>query len=137
MFAERLKLLRNEKKITQAELASLMKVGRPTIAGYETKGTQPDYEKLAWLASFFNVSTDYLLGLTDIKNGKHLSSNPALNMIKEEEFTYNVFGPDIEKVINYYKRLNDENKDYIKGQMIQLYKDQTNSASSKGRKGTG
>lgn len=137
MFDIRLKQLREEHKITQKELAEKINLTQSTIAHYEKGRKLPTIETLILLADFFKVSADYLLGLTDIKNGKHLSSNPALNMIKEEEFTHNAFDPDIEKVINYYKRLNDENKDYIKGQMIQLYKDQTNSASSKGRKGTG
>lgn len=63
----RLKELRNEKKLTQQQLAELMKVGRATIAGYEVKNKQPDYVKLIWLADFFDVSLDYILGRTNIK----------------------------------------------------------------------
>lgn len=65
-FGERLKQLRNEKGITQQELADYIQVGRPTIAGYETKGKEPDFEKITLMCEFFSVSTDYLLGRENI-----------------------------------------------------------------------
>lgn len=61
-FGIRLKNLRNDRNLTQQDLANLMRFGRATIAGYETKGKQPDFEKIKWLANFFNVSIDWLLG---------------------------------------------------------------------------
>jgi transcriptional regulator with XRE-family HTH domain len=66
-FGERLKELRKQKGITQQELADILKVGRPTVAGYETKGKQPDFEKLAMLCKYFNVSSDELLGRQNIQ----------------------------------------------------------------------
>ena len=66
-FGERLKSLRHEKNLTQEEIAEILNVGRPTIAGYETKNKEPNYETLKKLADFFNVSIDYLLGRTDEK----------------------------------------------------------------------
>lgn len=64
-FGSRLKQLRNSKQLTQKDLATLMGLSRATIAGYESTGKQPDQEKTLWLADYFNVSTDYLLGRTD------------------------------------------------------------------------
>ncbi|WKY44191.1 helix-turn-helix transcriptional regulator [Eubacteriaceae bacterium ES2] len=64
-FGTRLKQLREYKNITQQDLANLMGLSRPTIAGYEASGKQPDQEKIVWLAKYFEVSADYLLGLTD------------------------------------------------------------------------
>lgn len=61
-FGERLKELRIEKGLTQQQLADILKVGRPTIAGYETKGKQPDFDKIAMMCKYFNVSSDDLLG---------------------------------------------------------------------------
>lgn len=60
-FATQLKLLRAKKRVTQQELADYLNVTRPTIAGYETKGKEPDYHTLLRLSSYFHVSTDYLL----------------------------------------------------------------------------
>lgn len=138
MFGERLKLLRTEKRITQQQLADLLKVGRPTIAGYETKGTQPDFDKLSWFSSFFNVSTDYLLGISDNRTRDRSSIAEKNSIMNEQENDYQINNSeDIQKLLGYYSRLNDENKDYIKGQMIQLFKEQTKSNSAKKIEGTG
>ncbi|MEE1315424.1 MAG: helix-turn-helix transcriptional regulator [Faecalimonas sp.] len=60
-FADTLKLLRESNDVTQAELAKHLKVSRPTIAGYETKHHQPDFDRLIKIAEFFNVSIDFLV----------------------------------------------------------------------------
>ena len=67
-FNERLKLLRENSGLTQSYMAEKIGVKRPTYAGYETKGTQPSYDILQKIAKVFNVSIDYLIGATDIKN---------------------------------------------------------------------
>ena len=67
-FGERLKDLRSKKGYTQKQVAEILKVGRATIAGYETKSIYPDYEKLIVLANLFNCSTDYLLGRNELPN---------------------------------------------------------------------
>lgn len=64
-FSERLKMLRENTDVTQDQLAKYLQVSRSTIAGYETKNRQPDYEKLFMIARFFNVSTDYLISGED------------------------------------------------------------------------
>lgn len=63
-----LKQLRNERKITQRELATLLNLSPSTIAMYETGQRKPDFQTLQKIADFFDVSTDYLLGRTDIRN---------------------------------------------------------------------
>lgn len=68
MLKERLKELRSEKQITQRELANLLRLSPSTIAMYETGQRMPDPEILQRIADFFGVSTDYLLGRTDIPN---------------------------------------------------------------------
>ena len=73
-FGEKLKQLRTENNVTQQELADYIGVGRPSIAGYETKKKHPDYDKLKLIAQFFNVSTDYLLEMPK-------SSNPIENEV--------------------------------------------------------
>lgn len=60
-FPNILKSLRKENNITQEELAAYLNVTRPTIAGYESRNKQPDYEKLAMLAEYFHVTIDYLI----------------------------------------------------------------------------
>lgn len=62
------KSLRTEKKLSQQELADYMQINRSTYARYETSQTQPDFDTLFKLATFYDVSIDYLLGYSDEKN---------------------------------------------------------------------
>ena len=64
-FKERLKELRKENHLSQAELAKELQVSQRSISSWETGFRQPDFETLEMLAKFFNVTTDYLLGVTD------------------------------------------------------------------------
>ncbi len=66
VFATRLGQLRNKRKETQEELSEAIGIDRGTVAKYETQKRIPSYEHLVILAKYFNVSTDYLLGRTDI-----------------------------------------------------------------------
>lgn len=75
-FSRRLKELRESQNITQEQLASLLNVSRPTIAGYETRQRQPDYDKLIMLSDIFQVSIDFLLTGREIVDTFSLIKNP-------------------------------------------------------------
>ena len=64
----RLKKLREERKMSQGEVASKLNLENTTISGYERNVTIPSLEVLRSLAVFYNISADYLLGLTDREN---------------------------------------------------------------------
>jgi len=66
-FAQRLRSLREERDISQLELARRLKLSNSTISQYETKGRLPEPRILEMLADFFGVSVDYLLGRTDVR----------------------------------------------------------------------
>lgn len=66
-FGQRIKQLRKEFTLTQEDLAKILSKTRSAVAGYESEGKQPDFDTLNALADYFDVSTDYLLGRTDIK----------------------------------------------------------------------
>jgi transcriptional regulator with XRE-family HTH domain len=68
MIGQRLKLLREEKKLKQLDIAKILGVSRTTYTQYETGKSEPDLATVAKLADYFNVSVDYLLGKTDIKH---------------------------------------------------------------------
>lgn len=70
-FGENLKNLRTHQNITQQQLADYLNVTRPTIAGYETKGKEPDYQTLVDIADYFQVPVDFLIRETNIPDGKH------------------------------------------------------------------
>ena len=65
VFAERLKSLRTENKLSQMELAKLVGVSQSGIKQWENAERIPNAEVVVKFAKFFNVSTDYLLGLED------------------------------------------------------------------------
>ena len=66
-FHERLKQLRKEKKITQAALAKELTYGATAISNYESGHNQPSISDLKKIASIFNVSLDFLLGVNEIR----------------------------------------------------------------------
>jgi len=67
-FKERLKALRLKENLSQTELADLIGISRQSIGFYEQGFRLPDVEIASDIADYFNVTTDYLLGKTDIKN---------------------------------------------------------------------
>jgi len=68
-FGERLKRLREERDLTQLELAKILNIANSTLSLYESGKRHPDFETLQKIAKFFNVTTDFLLGRTDDPRG--------------------------------------------------------------------
>ena len=64
-FKDRLKMLRQSKHMTQAELASQLKASKALIGFSENGKRLPSFEKQEDIADFFNVTLDYLLGRDD------------------------------------------------------------------------
>jgi len=69
---ERLKELRGNR--SQAEIAKSLGICQSTYHGYEHGSGQPKPEMLIKMASFFNCSADYLLGLTNSKKYKSITA---------------------------------------------------------------
>ena len=65
LFAFRVKKLRKQRKLSQQELGDKLGLKQTTISGIESGARTTTIEKLILLAKFFDVSTDYLLGLKD------------------------------------------------------------------------
>lgn len=61
-FAENLKRIREELKMSQADLARELGISYQTYNGYETKGNEPKYDLLVKIANILCVTTDELLG---------------------------------------------------------------------------
>jgi len=98
-IGQRIKTLRKKSKLTQEQFGSIFGIVKSTVSMYENDNSTPDTEMLKKLSKFFNVSIDYLLGQTDIKE-------PAEDLIKKGEV---VIRPpsNIEKV---YEELPTEEK---------------------------
>ncbi|MDO5813898.1 MAG: helix-turn-helix transcriptional regulator [Bacillota bacterium] len=65
MIGERIQYLRLEREMTQKELAKDLKVSLKTIQFYEQNRNTPETYMIVALAKYFNVSSDYLLGLVN------------------------------------------------------------------------
>ena len=68
VFAKRLRELIESTGVSQAELANSVSVTRQAINSYTLGNTVPNSDVLTDIAKYFNVSSDYLLGLIDIKS---------------------------------------------------------------------
>ncbi len=62
-----LRTLRKEHNITQTKLAKVLGVSRSAVSMWEIDASEPDNEMLKKIASFFDVSTDLLLGQNEQK----------------------------------------------------------------------
>lgn len=65
IFARRVYELRRKKGMTQRELGEVLGLTHKSISTIESGHTSTTIEKLILLAKFFEVSTDYLLGMKD------------------------------------------------------------------------
>lgn len=66
----RIKLLRTEKHLSQGEVGNIIGVSSQALGLYEKEKRGLSPEQILKLSDFFNVSTDYLLGKSDIRNSK-------------------------------------------------------------------
>ncbi len=64
-YVDRLTSLRIDNDVTQKEIAQLLNVKQSAISKYELKRARYKVEDIIILCKFFNVSADYILGLTD------------------------------------------------------------------------
>jgi transcriptional regulator with XRE-family HTH domain len=86
MFGKRLKELRKEYKLTQTEMALILNLTRSTIALLEGGYNRPSVQTLIDIADFFNVSTDYMLGRTNINKENPYEGLPDEAVEKVKKF---------------------------------------------------
>lgn len=67
IFCERIKSLRNERRIYQREVAEYLGVTLRSYQSYESGQSEPNLARLSALADYFGVTTDYLLGRSDAR----------------------------------------------------------------------
>jgi len=78
----RLRELREDKRITQNEVAEYLMISRSAYAHYESGNRQMNYETLFLLADYYSVSIDYLLG--------RYESNPKI-VSKNEDYLIEIY----------------------------------------------
>ncbi len=108
-FNVRLKQLRQKHRLTQGDLADILALKPTAISNYESSRNEPSFEKLIALSRYFNVSCDYLLGITD-----------AYFPVSGE-----VIDKDIVEFFNLYQQLDSENCEMLHDYMEYLLYRQT------------
>jgi DNA-binding XRE family transcriptional regulator len=74
VFAERLKMMRAEKGVTQVQLAKDLGFSKGAVAMWETGKREPNFKTLRALSDYFDCCIDFILGKTEDKS--------SLNMIE-------------------------------------------------------
>lgn len=94
-FPERLKELRKNRKISQQTLSKYLNYGYTAIANYESGRNEPSIDTLIQIAEYFDVTVDYLIGLSDFPNREK-------GLLKKET-----------KLLLGYRELNDAEQNVI------------------------
>ena len=105
-FKDRLIKLRKELNLTQEELAKKIGYTRTAISAWEIGRNEPSNADTIKLAEYFNVSTDYLLGKSDIRNPEELKNVKFANAggldtkgLDEEDLE------ELQRQIDYIKKM--------------------------------
>lgn len=115
-FGTRLENLLEERNISQKQLASDLHIAASTLNGYLHRNREPDFSTLIELADYFEVSTDYLLGVTNLRS---FSSTPD---------DYDENEGDL---VSIYRALKPKEQDYLLKQAHIYYNQDLDSSSKK------
>lgn len=99
-FSDRLVKLRSEKGLSQAELSNELGVSKNSIYYYENEKRVPDANTVIKFARFFNVTSDYLLGLDDVRRHNDLEIIAANKKLKEK---YRYAAKQLRKIIDEWE----------------------------------
>lgn len=127
-FAERLKSERLNKNLKQSELADSLFLDRSSISKYETGKQIPETPTLEKLATYFDVSIDYLLGKSDIRNYASIDESSDLKIDIPSSYTdkYKITSRDKKQYVEEIKKaneaffMNDEFNEEAKKEMLDL-----------------
>lgn len=98
----RIKILREENEVKQEELSKVLNISQTNVSKYETGKILLREDQIINLCKFFNVSADYLLGLSSIKD--------STNTEKE---LFDLLGIDKQKYANLSLKSQEQIKKFI------------------------
>lgn len=112
----RLKLLREEKKLTQSDISKILNITTAAYSYYENEKRDMTPDTILKLSEYFKVSTDYLLGKSDIRNpGQQIDDilNEAMIGMSKEEYgkLTDVQKKQIKDFALFVKNQSQENED--------------------------
>ncbi|MBL4933022.1 helix-turn-helix domain-containing protein [Clostridium paridis] len=107
-FGKRLKQLRLNKELTQAQLGKIFNVTNVGVAKWESDDRFPDKGMLIKLADYFDVSIDYLLCRTDNPEAKTYKANVNGDEIEVEihkNYPHDLSPEEVELLINQLRNV--------------------------------
>ncbi len=116
-FGSVLKELRKEKHLTGEELGKILNVTKVAISNWENGNRSPDTNMLKKMCDYFEVSLDYLIGNSDVRNShkEKIKLDAGIKTIAAHRINLNENLPDeaIEKINEYIRlvELDYKNKD--------------------------
>lgn len=95
ILANRLKELREENGLSQKQAAQALFISNTSLSNYELNISTPSPETLVEICKFYNVSMDYLFGISDVKQ------------------KFQDLQADEAKLLNNYSKLTEKNKSLL------------------------
>jgi len=107
---KRIRLQRETKQLSQDMVAERLNMKRSNIANYESGRVMPPGNIIKELADIFSVSSDYLLGLSDLTNQTQdkIPSGIYMRLAKEAE-EMGIPEKDLQLILEMYKRFRKAN----------------------------
>ncbi|HBI71759.1 MAG TPA: hypothetical protein DEG06_07540 [Lachnospiraceae bacterium] len=106
-MGQQLRELREDLGLMQTVVAKRIGISNKVLSNFENDVRLPDLHTFKLLCEFYNVSSDLLLEI----NTKHRPHTPVLT-------------DDERRILAYYQKFNELNKDIAKGYLANLYKEQ-------------
>ena len=100
-IGDKLKELRLTANLTQQQVAAGIDISRSTLSQYENGLIEPTASVIAKLSKFFQISSDFILGLEDDFGSKTY------------EKLQNAVTPEERKILNAYRNLSPSNREMI------------------------
>ena len=119
MFLSRLRELLSESGKMQKDICSDLHITKQRLSNWKTGYSEPNFDDLLMLAQYFDVSTDYLLGLSD-ELGAPVSSSTTLPADEKE-------------LLDLYRQLNYEGKQRLIARAEVMLEDLQQPNKSKNR----
>lgn len=107
----RLKELREQKKLTQSQVGDYIGARKSAISLWESGKRQPDKDTLIRLATFFDVSVDYLLGRDEAPTqSQETKTTPAERRAEAKKLLESMTDEQYQAALQYLKFLKKQEK---------------------------
>lgn len=99
ILGNRIKTLRLEANLTQEEFGNPYSLKKSTVSQYESGSSRPDDELKKRIALDYNVSLDWLMGLTDVRN---YTEDPSITIALHSDTDYDELPKEAKDEINNF-----------------------------------